>query len=591
MTSSVAQTTDFTRDVLGRYLCNGFDEAAASGATRPFDTIVIGAGAFGAVVAQHLFHSDQQRTHRILVLEAGPFVVPDHVQNLPVLGLDVPDPAGGDPGPRNEVWGIPWLTDVEGGSVGLAYCVGGRSLFWGGWSPNLLEEETPSPPWPAAVLADLKGGYLQSAADQLGVSAANEFVYGPLQNTLRQLLFEGLPGIADAISLAELPDYPAVPPNPDRPTLLGLLGLPLDTPAPPADADLRDMLKLEAPLAVQSRAPMPGFFALNKFSGVPLLLEASRAAWSESPGDDANRRLMVVPYCHVFRLDVAQAGDGWSVTAVETNRGSLQLSPGARVVLALGAIENTRLALVSLGGLGLPNAGCMGANLQVHLRSNLMARVPKADLPGLDGASGLQAAALILRGRHAVAGQMRHVHLQITASGLEGLSTDAEAKLYKLIPDIDTVDAFRNMTEDHVVIAVRGVAEMGAGNPASSIRLSSQTDEFGVPRAFMTITPTDDDHAMWDATDALAGQVARALGGPELEVIASYRDGLGTTYHEAATLPMGDSPQASVTNADARFHFVDNLYATGPALFPTTGSPNPMLTGVALARRLAEHLV
>ncbi len=71
MTSPVAQTTDFTRDVLGRYIFNGFDEAAASSRVRPFDTIVIGAGAFGSVVAQHLLYRDQKRTHRILVLEAG----------------------------------------------------------------------------------------------------------------------------------------------------------------------------------------------------------------------------------------------------------------------------------------------------------------------------------------------------------------------------------------------------------------------------------------------------------------------------------------------------------------------------------------
>ena len=54
---------------------------------------------------------------------------------------------------------------------------------------------------------------------------------------------------------------------------------------------------------------------------------------------------------------------------------------------------------------------------------------------------------------------------------------------------------------------------------------------------------------------------------------------------------MGVDPQASVTTPNARFHHVLNAYAIGPALVPTMGSPNPMLTGVALARRLAEHLV
>ena len=57
MTTKLAQETDFTRDVLGRYICNGMDEALAStnpngqradGApqndARPFDIIIIGGG-------------------------------------------------------------------------------------------------------------------------------------------------------------------------------------------------------------------------------------------------------------------------------------------------------------------------------------------------------------------------------------------------------------------------------------------------------------------------------------------------------------------------------------------------------------------
>src|SRR5262249_48188319 len=56
-------------------------------------------------------------------------------------------------------------------------------------------------------------------------------------------------------------------------------------------------------------------------------------------------------------------------------------------------------------------------------------------------------------------------------------------------------------------------------------------------------------------------------------------------------LRTGDDPNKSVTNADCRFHNVANAYAIGPALFPTLGSPNPMLTGIALARRLGDHLI
>src|SRR6266480_4102626 len=56
------------------------------------------------------------------------------------------------------------------------------------------------------------------------------------------------------------------------------------------------------------------------------------------------------------------------------------------------------------------------------------------------------------------------------------------------------------------------------------------------------------------------------------------RDGLGTTHHEAGTLRMGDNANDSVTDVNCRFHGVKNTYTAGPALFPTNGSPNPMLT-------------
>ena len=80
------QDTLFTFDILGRYGCNTLEEAVNS-LNRPnrrmFDFIIIGGGSFGAVLASHLLNRDRTLAHRILVLEAGPFALPEHVQNLP----------------------------------------------------------------------------------------------------------------------------------------------------------------------------------------------------------------------------------------------------------------------------------------------------------------------------------------------------------------------------------------------------------------------------------------------------------------------------------------------------------------------------
>ena len=273
-TNPATQNTQFSRDVMGRYVCNGLDEAMHSTDTsvradaRPFDMIIIGGGSFGASLAQHLFSQDKSRAHRILVLEGGPFVLPEHVQNMPMIGLSVAGPTSvaeykNKPAIEQqrwskEVWGLAWHSATP--YPGLAYCLGGRSLYWGGWSPQLLDGEMRTTPlngaaenlWPAEVVADFHAlpageGYFHQAGRQLGTTETNDFIQGPLHDALRQKLFVGISQnkVSNAVPLAEIP-----------------LSIDLPNRVPPAAVDI---WKLEAPLAVQSRT-RTGFFPINKFS-------------------------------------------------------------------------------------------------------------------------------------------------------------------------------------------------------------------------------------------------------------------------------------------------------------------------------------
>jgi hypothetical protein len=597
------ERTSFTKDIQGRYLCNDINEVdswkAAGG--RPFDFIIVGGGTFGSAIAEHLWFRQKQSggALRTLVVDAGQFTVPEHVQNTGIQGFSDPatpfflnENAPQPEPPRNEVWGIPWKSAIP--FKGLAYTLGGRSLYWGGWSPRLLDEEMAT--WPAAAVADLNGRYFDESSRQIGVDEANDFISGELQNSLRRQLFDNFASVPHVISLDALPPSPLLKPGSDPVQVLGLPsagGLSPD--------DLLNLLKLEAPLAVQARPPHAGFFPMNKFSVVPLLMKAARTAAGDSNGNDASKEFMVLPDTHVLSLRSVPAASGSRrMTGIDTNRGPIDLAPGGVLIMALGTIENARLALVSFDATGLPTLPLMGKNLIAHLRSNLVIRVPRSAISGLPAiASELQTAALFVKGRatRQNGDLIGRFHLQISASG-GGSTAGAEDELYRKVPDIDFFDQLRTSSDTHVAIAIRGLGEMEPADPANPgahpnrVELSPGTDEYGIRRASVLLTPTPRDEELWNAMDAAMQKVAAVFAdGQPMQVIQSNRDGLGTTHHEAGTLWMGDDPTRSVTTPQGRFHHTENLYTAGPALFPSIGSPNPMLTGIALSRRTGDFIM
>jgi hypothetical protein len=226
--------------------------------------------------------------------------------------------------------------------------------------------------------------------------------------------------------------------------------------------------------------------------------------------------------------------------------------------------------------------------------------------------------------------------LQITASAVPTPNeTNSEAELFKKIPDYDNIERLKRVTDETVVITLRGIGEMVTRNPDSQISLTYQSFDFDRPKALVTMGDSENyaealangtppptvsnetklDAETWDNMDTLADEVAIIFGGgkpfqvlrpdgtvaiipagavpSDVKAALRYvdrRDGLGTTHHEGGTLRMGDNIADSVTDGFGRIHDTTNCYCLGPALSPSVGSPNPMLTGVALARRTADFL-
>ena len=547
------QRTTLGIDFLSRYVCNTWTEATTNGGD-PFDAVVIGAGMFGGYCANKIYRDKKLRKLRVLVLDAGGFLIPTHLQNLPNIGLNVPgavSPASTEAAlARESVWGIPWRSNVD--FVGQAYCIGGKSLYWGGWCPRLLPDDRAA--WPPTVAQYLDNNY-EDLERQTGVGKTH-FIQGSLFNLLKER-------ISAAKQEAAVPNLDCIE---------------------------------DPPLAVQGQSPASGLFGFDKYSSVSVLIEAARDAASQP---DVRKRLFVVPNAHVMRLNSVGGFVSSIDVFVDGMRKSLPVSPTCSIVLALGTIESTRLALASFPTSPNNPAGeLMGRNLMAHWRSNISVRIRRSAFdPGKVLPADVETGALLVRGST----DLGKFQIQVTASA--DPKGNSDALLFTMIPDIDLLDQILKNQDAHwISITFRGASQLvgdrKTGVPNASgrwINLSPfEVDEFGQARAYVQLTTTLAEDDLADAMDRTILGLARYLADNDpanLQVISSDRDGLGTTYHEAGTLWMGTNPGSSVTDTNGRFHHVANAFCADQSLFVTVGSVNPTLTGLVLAKKVAEAVV
>jgi len=543
------QQTEFSHDALGRWVCSSWSDVSNNGGD-PFDVVVIGAGMFGGYIADKLYRHAENIGLRVLVVDGGSFLLPTHVQNLPRLGLSGPQEQvvasnAQDPGPQKLVWGHPWHSNQA--FPGLAYCFGGRSIFWGGWSPKLTSADLGTRPadqatWPADAVAFLNANY-DAVAEEMGVQPTDDFI------SANSDLVKQLKARFKAVTNSALVE--------------------------------------DAPLAVQAQAPLsaPGLFPFDKYSSAYLLFDAVREdinkGWRNNI--DAWRRLMVLPRAQVVSL----TRSGNRVSEIELLVNGQQrflrpplVSPDCTVVLAASTIESTRLVLDSLPA---PAMGTrrMGSNLMAHLRSDITGRIRRSAIRGTTSNG------------HAY-------HFQVTASA--GVGSDAN--LFTAIPDLELLDAIRARQDPAwIPITLRAIGEM-IGHPSAQpgdtkqswVNLSWQNDpRTGRARAWVNLEPSDADNQAWQEMEDAAVALLKAVAGSPANIQFDptkdiNRNNIGTTHHEAGTLWMGD-PGQSVTDSNGKFHHLDNVYVAGPALFPVIGSANPSLTATTLARRTADSIV
>ncbi len=137
-----------------------------------------------------------------------------------------------------------------------------------------------------------------------------------------------------------------------------------------------------------------------------------------------------------------------------------------------------------------------------------------------------------------------------------------------------------------------------APSAASRVRVHSWPDPSGLPKIEVNLLFSEDDarsvvatHGQMEMRLQAAGVARLAYEVPETDrvqaVLGQAIDGAG----QVGAARMSPTAATGVVDADCRVHGLGNLFVAGSAVLPRSGQANPMLTSVALAARLAHHVV
>lgn len=128
----------------------------------------------------------------------------------------------------------------------------------------------------------------------------------------------------------------------------------------------------------------------------------------------------------------------------------------------------------------------------------------------------------------------------------------------------------------------------------SAVSLSCQTDRFGLPLASVCWRIADSTLNSLRRTMSIIRDDLQSSGVGKLEVAPEEWEKLERpmwTWHHMGTTRMHEDRSRGVVDANCRVHGVNNLFIVGSSVFPTAGNDTPTLTIVALAHRLADHLL
>lgn len=524
-----------------------------------FDFIVVGSGFCAlAFIERTLEHHPDKK---ILVLERGPFFLPEHFQNLP---LPYQQTLGG----LSETfpWTLSARTAGQGpGKIswqhGMVPFFGGRSILWSAWCPRPLEDEMRG--WSPQIVAAAKRNFA-SAEKLLNVVPADEIdssleagalaaaarrrpIYNILQRELQEMVADRLERIGSATR------------------------------------------SMPAPIAVGAGTKEDIDFA--KFSTPAPFLELTHG---KQAGSGVGRRVCIATDCVVQRI-LQQDG---VATALETSRGIVNVGD-AKLVLAMGSLPPATLLLNSF-----PQAAKAGERFTAHFITSVVARVPRRDYPFAEQLADMELAAIYVAGK-SKSGMQYHIQLS-ALSDRDPMNNAYRAARYA--PDVVATASPQQLASspDDIVFVCAVLGELDERNSENWMRPNGLADP--TTNVTLQVLANDVDAETWDTMDEGAFELVENVLSPNGASAVEYWHGpsesgnwtrirpavaerrVPALVHEGSTLWIDEDPANGPVGEDYRPHGVENVFVTGGGLWPTSGSWNPTMTMVALAQDLADNL-
>jgi len=242
-----------------------------------------------------------------------------------------------------------------------------------------------------------------------------------------------------------------------------------------------------------------------------------------------------------------------------------------------------------------------GDRFTAHFITSVVARVPRKDFDFGERIGELELAAIYLAGKNKNNDMQYHVQLSVLSDRDPAKNADKAARC---MPDVVATASMAQLlsSEEYLVFVCAVLGEVDFRNPKNHFRRNGELDP--TTNVTLQVLANENDQMTWDTMDAGTFQMMERVFAPKGNVEYWHGDPntgtwsskqptieerrVGGLVHEGSTLWIG-AGHDGVVGLDYRPNGSENVFVTGGALWPASGSWNPTMTMVALAQDLADQ--